>query len=61
MPVEPPLDTQELVQRVVHHQLRLPEYSQPVYIEDAQSIDDLVVEPILEESDVVIQEEQVEE
>ena len=57
MPVEPPLDTQELVQRAVHRQVRLPEYSQPVYIEDAQSIDDLVVEPMLEESDVVIQEE----
>ncbi|MFL5587415.1 MAG: helicase-related protein, partial [Ktedonobacteraceae bacterium] len=42
MPVEPPLDTQELVQHAVHHQVRLPEYSQPVYIEDAQSIDDLV-------------------
>jgi hypothetical protein len=42
MPVEPPLDTQELVQRAVQHQVRLPEYSQPVYIENAQSIDDLV-------------------
>ncbi len=61
MPVEPPLDTHDLVQRAVHHQVRLPEYSQPVYIEDAQPIDDLVVEPMLEESDVVIQEEQVEE
>src|SRR5438309_6421516 len=42
MPVEPPLNTQQLVQRAIHHQVRLPEYSQPVYIEDAQSIDDLV-------------------
>jgi hypothetical protein len=42
MSVEPPLDTQDLIQRAVHHQVRLPEYSQPVYIEDAQSIDDLV-------------------
>src|SRR5258708_31873288 len=42
MPVELPLDTQDLVQRAVHYQVRLPEYSQPVYIEDAQAIDDLV-------------------
>src|SRR5205809_5707186 len=42
MSVEPPLDTQNLVQRAVQHQVRLPEYSQPVYIEDAQAIDDLI-------------------
>jgi len=42
MPVEPPLDTQNLVQRAVQRQVRLPEYSQPVYIEDAQAIDDLI-------------------
>src|SRR6266487_4296250 len=43
MSVEPPLDTQNLVQRAVQRQVRLPEYSQPVYIEDAQAIDDLAV------------------
>src|SRR6266700_3038738 len=42
MSVEPPLDTQNLVQRAVQRQVRLPEYSQPVYIEDAQVIDDLI-------------------
>jgi SNF2 family DNA or RNA helicase len=42
MSVEPPLDTQNLVQRAVQYQVRLPEYSQPVYIEDAQAIDDLI-------------------
>src|SRR2546430_2996750 len=42
MSVEPPLDTQNLVQRAVQHQVRLPEYSQTVYIEDAQAIDDLI-------------------
>src|SRR5207237_9113560 len=42
MSVEPPLGTQNLVQRAVQHQVRLPEYSQPVYIEDAQAIDDLI-------------------
>src|SRR5881275_1577605 len=42
MPVEPPLDTQNLVLRAVQRQVRLPEYSQPVYIEDAQAIDDLI-------------------
>ena len=42
MSVEPPLDTENLVLRAVQHQVRLPEYSQPVYIEDAQPIDDLV-------------------
>src|SRR6266436_997279 len=40
--VEPPLDTQNLVLRAVQRQVRLPEYSQPVYIEDAQAIDDLI-------------------
>jgi hypothetical protein len=42
MSVEPPLDTQNLVQRAVQRQVRLPEYSQPVYIEDAQAIDELI-------------------
>ena len=42
MSVEPPLDTQNLVQHAVQRQVRLPEYSQPVYIEDAQAIDDLI-------------------
>ena len=42
MSVEPPLDTENLVLRAVQHQVRLPEYSQPVYIEDAQAIDDLI-------------------
>src|SRR5438270_2721170 len=42
MSVEPPLDTQNLVRRAVQHQVRLPEYSQPVYIEDAQAIDNLI-------------------
>src|SRR3989454_1866745 len=42
MSVEPPLDTQNLVRRAVQRQVRLPEYSQPVYIEDAQAIDDLI-------------------
>src|SRR2546426_8045593 len=42
MSVEPPLDTQNLVQRAIQRQVRLPEYSQPVYIEDAQAIDDLI-------------------
>src|SRR5712691_8589825 len=42
MSVEPPLDTQNLVQRAVQRQVRLPEYSQPVYIEDAQVIGDII-------------------
>jgi hypothetical protein len=42
MSVEPPLDTQNLIGRAVQRQVRLPEYSQPVYIEDAQAIDDLI-------------------
>ena len=42
MSVEPPLDTENLVLRAVQRQVRLPEYSQPVYIEDAQAIDDLI-------------------
>ena len=42
MSVEPPLDTQNLVQRAIQRQVRLPEYSQPVYIEDAQAIDELI-------------------
>jgi SNF2 family DNA or RNA helicase len=42
MSVEQPLDTENLVQRAVQRQVRLPEYSQPVYIEDAQAIDELI-------------------
>ena len=39
---EPPLDTRDLIQCDVYRQVRMPEYRKPVYIEDAQSIDDLV-------------------
>src|SRR5713101_5518731 len=42
MPVDPPLDTQDLVSRTLRRQVSLSEFSQPVYIEDAQVIDDLV-------------------
>src|SRR5712692_4181349 len=42
MPVEPSLDIQTLVSYTLHRQVRLPEFSQPVYIEDVQMIDDLV-------------------
>ncbi len=36
------IDVPALVQRAVHSQVRLPEYSHPVYIEDAQAFDELV-------------------
>jgi hypothetical protein len=36
------LDIQNLVQRALHSQVRLREFSQPVYIEDAQVIDDII-------------------
>ncbi len=36
------LDIQNLAQRALHTQVRLREFSQPVYIEDAQVIDDIV-------------------
>ncbi len=42
MPVDSPLDIQALVSRASHHQVRLSEFSEPLYIEDAQAIDDLV-------------------
>jgi len=42
MPVDPPLDIQDLVSRTLRQQVSLSEFSQPVYIEDAQVIDDLV-------------------
>ena len=42
MPVDPPLDIQDLVSRTLRRQVSLSEFSQPVYIEDAQVIDDLV-------------------
>src|SRR2546425_7554508 len=42
MPVDPPIDSQTLVSRALHRLVRLPEFSQPVYIEEAQTIDDLV-------------------
>ena len=41
MPAELPLDLHALIRRALHRQVRLPEFSQPVYIEDAQTIDDL--------------------
>ena len=41
MPAELPLDIHALIRRALHRQVRLPEFSQPVYIEDAQTIDDL--------------------
>lgn len=36
------LDIQNLAQRALHKQVRLREFSQPVFIEDAQIIDDIV-------------------
>jgi superfamily II DNA or RNA helicase len=42
MPVDPPIDSQSLASRALHRLVRLPEFSQPVYIEEAQTIDDLV-------------------
>src|SRR3989442_10049155 len=42
MPVDPPIDSQTLVSRALHRLVRLPEFSQPVYIEEAQTSDDLV-------------------
>jgi superfamily II DNA or RNA helicase len=40
--VDPPLDIQNVVGRALRQQVNLSEFSQPVYIEEAQSIDDLV-------------------
>jgi len=40
--LDTPLDIQNLVQRALHSQVRLREFSQPVYIEDAQVIDDII-------------------
>src|SRR3989454_1674317 len=42
MAAELPLDIETLIHRALRQQVRLPEFSQPVYIEDAQGIDDLV-------------------
>jgi len=41
MPAELPLDIHALISRALHRQVRLPEFSQSVYIEDAQAIDEL--------------------
>src|SRR2546426_9183790 len=42
MAAELPLDIETLIHRALRQQVRLPEFSQPVYIEEAQVIDDLV-------------------
>jgi len=42
MSVDPPFDMQSLVSRALRRQVSLSEFSQPVYIEDVQTIDDLV-------------------
>src|SRR6266567_9084696 len=42
MPADPPLDVQALVSSALRHQVRLSEFSEPVYIEEAQDFDDLV-------------------
>src|SRR5260370_34006578 len=42
MPVDPPLDIQALVSSALRHQVRLSEFSEPVYIKEAQGFDDLV-------------------
>jgi SNF2 family DNA or RNA helicase len=42
MPVDPPLDIGSLVSSALRHQVRLSEFSEPVYIEEAQAFDDLV-------------------
>src|SRR5260370_33263176 len=42
MPVDPPLDIQALVSSALRHQVRLSEFSEPVYIKEAQAFDDLV-------------------
>ena len=42
MPVDPPVDIQNLVSSAMRRQVSLSEFSQPVYIEDAQAIDELV-------------------
>jgi hypothetical protein len=36
-----PLDIQALVSHALHRQIRLSEFSEPVYIEDAQAVDHL--------------------
>jgi hypothetical protein len=43
MPADPSLDISSLVTHVLHRQLQLPEFSQPVYIDDAQAIDTMVI------------------
>lgn len=42
MSAELPIDVSALVQRAIHSQVRLPEYSHSVYIEDAQAFDELI-------------------
>lgn len=42
MSTESPIDVPALAQRAIHSQVRLPEYSHPIYIEDAQAFDELV-------------------
>lgn len=42
MSAEPPLDVQALVSGALRHRVRLSEFSEPVYIEEADGIDDLV-------------------
>jgi SNF2 family DNA or RNA helicase len=42
MLVEPPHDREELIRRTLHRQVRLPEFSQPVYIEAIEVFEDLL-------------------
>jgi superfamily II DNA or RNA helicase len=42
MPVDPPVDIPNLLSRAMRRQVSLSEFSQPVYIEDAQAVDELV-------------------
>ncbi|MEO9028042.1 MAG: helicase-related protein [Ktedonobacteraceae bacterium] len=42
MSMETPLAMQDLLQRALHHQVRLSEYSHPVYIEEADDVDGLI-------------------
>src|SRR5260370_39271165 len=42
MAMEAPLVVQDLLQRALHHQVRLSEYSHAVYIERAEEIDRLI-------------------
>src|SRR5690242_14898813 len=40
--VEPPHDIEELIRRALHRQIHLPEFSQPVYIEAIEAVEDLL-------------------